>query len=158
MPSVLSVPVQRQIKVQASPGRAFRAFTQGISQWWTVFVPSLAVPQKKTMMEPRADGRWYLCEPDGFQTDVGRVLLWNEPKRIVLNWQVNHRLKYDPDFLMEIDVRFEPQGRLATLVKLEHRPGEGMSHSGLTEARLDASEAWDTVLRQFAVEAEWGRV
>jgi uncharacterized protein YndB with AHSA1/START domain len=58
---------------------------------------------------------------DGVECEVGKVLVWDPPARLVLGWQLTPDWKFDPDLITVVEVRFIPEGGGATRVELEHR-------------------------------------
>ena len=46
---------------------------------------------KAAVMETRLGGRWYEVAQDGTQTNVGKIIVWEPPKRFVMTWDVKSR-------------------------------------------------------------------
>src|SRR5262249_19331185 len=114
-------PVRKQVIVAASQERAFHVFTDGLDRWRPREHHIGKSPLKRAVLEPREGGRWYnLCEDDT-ECDVGRVLAWEPPRRLVLAWQLTADWQYDPSFVTEIEVTFNAEGPRKTRVELEHR-------------------------------------
>lgn len=115
-------PVVKSVSVRASPKRAFEAFTANMAQWWPASHHIGAAPFETVVIEPRVGGRWYERAADGAETNWGKVLAWNPPRRFVLAWQISADWAYDPDLLSEVEVTFEPHAADGTTtVTLEHR-------------------------------------
>ena len=92
-------PIHKTGEVNAPIDRAFRVFTARMGEWWAKdFSINRGSPQKDVIIEPRAGGRWYEVAEDGTECPWGRVLEWNEPRRVVLAWQINAEWSYDPAF------------------------------------------------------------
>ena len=87
------------------------------------------------MLEPQVGGRLYEVTDEGEQ-DWGRVLEWDPPHRLLLDWQIGEACG------TEVEVRFSPEGPGAR-VELEHR---GFSS---TDPRERYSSGWDVVLAPF---------
>jgi len=51
----------------------------------------------EAVLEPREGGRWYERDVDGSECDWGTVLTFQPPERLVVTWQINSHLQYDPD-------------------------------------------------------------
>lgn len=113
-------PVVKTVTVNASPERTFEAFTANMGQWWPKGHTIGAAPFEAVVMEPRAGGRWYERAADGAETNWGKVLAWEPPRRFVLAWQISADWAYDPNLMTEVEVRFEPNAD-GTAVTLEHR-------------------------------------
>ena len=58
------------------------------------------------VIEPKADGRWYELGLDGVECEVGKVLVWDPPGRLVLGWQLRDDWTFDPELITEVDIRF----------------------------------------------------
>jgi uncharacterized protein YndB with AHSA1/START domain len=63
----------------------------------------------------------FLSKPSGVECEIGKVLVWDPPSRIVLGWQLTADWKFDPDLITEVEVRFIPESANTTRVELEHR-------------------------------------
>jgi len=143
-------PVKKQILVAASPEHAFRVFTEGIDRWWPRKHHIGKSPLKRAVLEARAGGRWYsICE-DGSECDVGKVLTWDPPHRLVLSWQITANWQFDPSFSTEVEVTFRPEGPQTTRVELEHRDLHryGVAAESLRK-QIDADGGWRFILERF---------
>lgn len=148
-------PVRKQIVVEASAEHAFRVFTEGIDRWWPRQHHIGKSPLKRAMLETRAGGRWYsICE-DGSECDVGRVLTWDPPRRIVLSWQITANWQFDPSFSTEVEVCFRPEGPRKTRVDFEHRDLHryGVAAESIRK-EIGSDGGWPLILQQFANVAE----
>jgi uncharacterized protein YndB with AHSA1/START domain len=144
-------PIRKQLIVEAPQERAFRVFTDGIDRWWPREHHIGRSPLKRTLIEPRLEGRWYSIHEDGSQTDVGRVLAWDPPRRLVLSWQITAQWQFDPAFVTEVEVRFTAEGARRTRVDFEHRLLEryGEAAPALRE-QLNKPGGWHGTLDAFA--------
>lgn len=115
-------------------------------------------PLARAVLEPRRGGRWYSVCEDGSECDVGKVLAWEPPGRLVLAWQIDGRWQYDASFVTEVEVTFTAEGAKCTRVDLEHR---NLDRYGVVapevRKQIDAPDGWGRVLESFAGEAEEGR-
>lgn len=122
----MSAPDDRVRAVVAVPlpvDEAFALFTGEIDRWWRRGpkyrnrIGASAV----ICIEPRPDGRVFeaLAGAEGHEHafEIGRVLAWEPPHRLVLSWRASN---FAPDERTEVEVRFEPS-RSGTTVTLEHR-------------------------------------
>lgn len=146
-------PVVRTIVVPASLDEAFSAFTAGMGTWWprgrshTILESPLAA----AIVEPKVGGRWYHRGVDGSECDVGRVLAWEAPRRIVLGWQIDGRWQYAPQAVSEVELSFEPVGVRQVRVTLEHRAlGVFGASASALRAAIDADGGWPLLLRLYA--------
>jgi len=143
-------PIKRELNVKTSAARAFAIFTDGIDSWWPREHHIGHSPMKRTQIEPREGGRWFSTSQDGTECDVGRVLVWDPPKRLVLSWQITSDWAFDPNFVTEIEVRFEQTAPKATAVSFEHRLLERYAAAapGIRE-QLDDPKGWGITLDNF---------
>jgi hypothetical protein len=142
-------PIREKIRVEATPEKAFEAFTGKMGRWWNRAYTINASPLKDVKVEGRRGGRWFEVGDDGSQCDWGRVLVWQKPGRIVLAWQVNADWKFDPDLVTELEVQFGPDGA-GTRVELEHRNLD--RYGGRAEAMrgmLASPDGWLGLLKRF---------
>jgi uncharacterized protein YciI len=110
------------------------------------------------IVEPRAGGRWYSICKDGSEVDVGKVVAWEPPQRLVLTWQITARWQYDPAFSTEVEVGFFAEGPRRTRVELEHRQLERFGGDAeAMQKTFDSDEAWVASLQAFAGAATRGK-
>ena len=143
-------PIQRSVTVALPPERAFDLFTRNMVAWW----PRGCDDGPRTtdmVLEPRPDGRWYRRLDDGSEMPMGRVLTWSPPSRLVLGWQLDATLRFDPALLTEVDIRFEAQAG-GTMVSLEHRNLERFGDSAAAFlARVNGG--WSAAMEGYAAVA-----
>lgn len=149
--TVIPAPVRKSVRVEAPPQRAFEVFTAGIGRWWPKTHHIGASDLDKHVIEPRRGGRWFERGVDGAECEVGKVLVWDPPSRLVLSWQVNPDWKFDADLITEVEVRFLLDGPNATRVELEHRNLERFgSRADAFRQQIDSPEGWGGLLQLFA--------
>jgi uncharacterized protein YndB with AHSA1/START domain len=144
-------PVRREVTVATTPERAFKVFTDGIDRWWPREHHIGSSPLEREVLERGVGGRWYgLCQ-DGTECEIGRVLAWEPPHRLLLAWQVTAQWKFDPAFVTEVEVTFTAEPTGLTRVVLEHRD---LHRFGLAapEVRrsIGAPGGWGRILQSFA--------
>ncbi len=139
--STMSLDAIRKTRlVDLTPAEAFELFTAGIGSWWPVATHSYGGDAvTAVVLEPRVGGRLYEVTPDG-ERDWGRVLAWEPPGRLVLDWQIGEAAG------TEVEVRFAPD-ETGTRVDLEH------SGFGETDPRERYESGWDVVLTPFVERA-----
>ena len=150
-------PVKKQIIVNATAERAFKVFTADIDRWWPREHHIGKSPLKRAMLEARPEGRWYsLCE-DGTECDIGRVLSWEPPKRLLLAWQITADWQYDPKFVTEVLVTFTSLGPNKTRVELEHRDLERYADKALELRKaIDSAGGWGKIMGELGKAIEAG--
>ena len=153
--TILPTPARKSVQVGAPPARAFEVFTAGIGRWWPKTHHIGASELDTHVIEPKAGGRWYERGIDGVECEIGKVLVWEPPVRLILGWQLTADWKFDPDLMTEVEVRFIPVGVNTTRVELEHRNLErfGDRADGFRQ-QIDSPEGWGGLLQLFAQTAE----
>jgi uncharacterized protein YndB with AHSA1/START domain len=152
-PRIQPAPVRKSIFVAAPPDHAFEVFTNGIGRWWPKSHKIGQVDLERPVLEPKSGGRWYELGVDGSQCEVGKVLLWEPPARLILIWQLTAEFKFDPNLVTEVEVTFIPEGS-GTRVDLEHRNLERLGESAETlREAVDAPGGWGGLLELFAAAA-----
>ena len=153
--TITPAPVRRTISVKAPPERAFEVFTSRIGAWWPKSHHIGAAEPETVVIEPREGGRWFERAPDGAECDVGRVLAWEPPSRVLLAWQLTADWKFDPELVTEVEVRFTPEGEGRTRVELEHRNLERFGERAeAVRAAVGAPNGWTAILELFAKAAD----
>jgi uncharacterized protein YndB with AHSA1/START domain len=144
-------PVRKNIVIEAPQAHVFSVFTDGVDKWWPREHHIGASPLKEAIIEPKAGGRWYSTCQDGSAIDIGKVLVWEPPSRLVLSWQITAEWKYDPSFVTEVEVTFTAEGPKKTRVELEHR---NLARYGVaaeaTRAMFESPGGWGLTLENFA--------
>ena len=141
-------PVRNSIHIGCSPVHAFETFTQRLGEWWPLSTHSIGLETAiDATLEPWEGGRLFERMRDGTEAHWARVLTWDPPQRLVLEWKVNPNAVAPT----EIDVRFTADGD-GTRVDLEHRGWERLGEAAL-EARGSYDADWPMVLARFAAAA-----
>ncbi|MES1166034.1 MAG: SRPBCC family protein [Verrucomicrobiota bacterium] len=145
-------PVRREVVVATTPERAFKVFTDGIDRWWPREHHIGNSPLQREVLEPGVGGRWFGVSQDGSTCDVGKVLAWEPPHRLVLAWQITSEWKYDPGFVTEVEVTFTAEGAKATRVAVEHRDLHryGLAEPEYGKAIDSQTGGWGYILGCFA--------
>ena len=148
-------PVRKELVVAASADHAFEVFTTGIDRWWPRQHHIGKSPLKREVLEAGVGGRWYGLSEDGTECDVGQVLVWDPPHRLVLAWQITTEWKFDPGFKTEVEVTFTAEGPRTTRLVLEHRDLHlyGLAEPAYRRSIDSPTGGWGFILQQFANEA-----
>jgi uncharacterized protein YndB with AHSA1/START domain len=147
-------PVSKSIRVNATQAHAFEVFTYGLGRWWPRDHGIGKKPMKAVVMETRLGGRWYELSEDGSQATVGKIIVWEPPRRFVMTWDINSQWKPDSTVNSEVEVRFIAEGANATRVELEHRKFEQMGAEAGGSMRNDVERGWPGMLERFKQHVE----
>lgn len=127
------------LRVKASPERAFAVFTGDIAAWWRpngLFQTTPRAPGRLAF-EPGEGGRLTETLANGKVFEIGRILAWEPPSRLVFSWR---QATFPPDLVTEVEVRFEAVGE-ETRVSVEHRgfdqvPADHVARHGFPDQLL----------------------
>jgi uncharacterized protein YndB with AHSA1/START domain len=150
-PQLKLAPVRKTVRVAAPPDRAFEVFAAGIGRWWPRSHSLCKAGLETIIIEPRVGGRWFERGVDGSECEIGKVLVWAPPARLVLAWQLTGEWIYDANASSEVEVKFVADGEGATRVDLEHRLIErtGGSAEKLRD-QVDALNGWGGLLQIYS--------
>jgi uncharacterized protein YndB with AHSA1/START domain len=154
--TITLAPVRKSISVKASQAYAFEVFTSGIGRWWPRDHNISRRPLKDIAIETRLGGHWYELAEDGTRTNVGRIILWEPPKRFIITWDINSQWQPDATVGTEVEVNFIADGD-TTRVELEHRSFERMGKEQGASMRKDVDNGWPMILEMFRTEADRGQ-
>jgi uncharacterized protein YndB with AHSA1/START domain len=136
--------VRRTVSVKRTVEEAFRVFTEEIASWWPVESHSIAGVDAVPAFDGREGGRLYERTRAGAEDTWGRVLAWEPPTRVVLEWLIGP--EGSPP--TEVEVRFREDGE-GTLVELEHRGWDRVG-ADASARRASYDGGWTTVLGRYA--------
>ena len=143
-------PVRKTIFVNAPQDRAFDVFAKGIGRWWPKSHSISESGLDFSVIEPCQGGRWYERGTDGTECEIGKVLAWEPPARLLLAWQLDADWKFHPELITEVEVTFAPEGE-GTRVSLEHRHLERVAERAeQMRERIDSPGGWGLLLELFA--------
>lgn len=143
------------LRVKATPERAFSAFVEEIGDWWRPngLFQTTPRPPGRLAFEPGEGGRLTETLAGGKVFEIGRILVWEPPRRLVFSWR---QANFPPDLTTEVEVGFEPVGE-ETRVSVEHRgftqaPADSAARHGFPDQALQMrlAEWWQAQLRSVA--------
>ncbi len=138
-------PIRQDVFVPLPPARAFALFTGAMERWWPCRACADQAEQMvAVLLEPRLGGRWFRRMGNGTDAELGTVLAWDPPGRLVLGWQVDATMRFDPALLTEVEIRFE-SAEGGTRVALEHRNLERFGDSAAAFVQR-VQGGWSVVL------------
>ncbi|MCX7586784.1 SRPBCC family protein [Phenylobacterium sp. 58.2.17] len=141
------------LRVKASPERAFSAFVGEIGAWWRPNGLFQTTPRAPGVLafEAREGGRLTETLESGKVFEIGRILVWEPPARLVFSWR---QANFPPDLHTQVEVRFEAVGE-ETRVSVEHRGfdqvPEGAARHGFPDEVLlmRLAEWWRALLTSY---------
>ncbi len=142
-------PVKCSVDVKAPLARAFELFAGNMGAWWPRGMTPGGSPHAELVIEPRTNGRWFERDAAHNETQWGRVLAWEPPRRLLLGWQLGPDFRYNADLLMEVEILFEERAGGGTRVSLEHRDLQQLG----ADAEIFAGKVrtgWPARLQNFA--------
>lgn len=152
---IVPTAIRKTLDIACAPDRAFRIFAHRMGDWWDKS-HSIAKGKVQTgiIVEPKVGGRWYETASDGSEEDWGRVIAYDPPRHLQLNWQLNREFTYDPDLETIVDIRFEGvEG--GTRVHFEHRQLERLGE-GIAPLLAEMDGGWGMLLDRFKDAVERG--
>jgi uncharacterized protein YndB with AHSA1/START domain len=106
------------LRVKATPEQAFAAFVDEIGQWWRPNILFQTTPRPGVLsFEPGEGGRLIETRAGGKVFEIGRILAWEPPRRLVFSWR---QASFPLDLHTEVEIGFEAVGD-ETRVSVEHR-------------------------------------
>jgi uncharacterized protein YndB with AHSA1/START domain len=148
-------PIVREITVAAPREHAFETFIN-MTAWWPLVTHTIGkAPARASIIQTRVGGRWYGIDADGDSHEIGHVLVYEPPSRIVLSWEISHDFTYDPTLQSEVEITFDEVSPAITRVMLEHRKLEvyGEHAAGAREI-FNSEGGWGMLLERFGAFAE----
>jgi len=137
--------IKQSVLLALPPAAAFELFTSRISEWWP--------PENRHTKDAQStlflleSGRFFERSRDGLEVELGRVLVWEPARRIVLDFYI----ATGPDHPTQAEVRFDadPGG---TRVTVSHGP-KPPSAALWAERAPRYERAWQRVLAALAAAA-----
>ncbi|MGH6999817.1 MAG: SRPBCC family protein [Phenylobacterium sp.] len=141
------------LRVRAAPDRAFAAFVGEIGAWWRPNGLFQTTPRAPGLLafEAGEGGRLTETLASGKVFEIGRILVWEPPTRLVFSWR---QANFPPALTTEVEVRFEAVGE-ETRVSVEHRGfdqvPEGAARHGFPDEVLlmRLAEWWRGLLTSY---------
>lgn len=130
--------VTKERSLPCPPEVAFALFTDRIGEWWPVDPHSIAGARVASIVvEPLEGGFVYETDDAGVRHDWATVLLYDDPRKLVLDWYPGH----SPAEATRVEVTFTEVGE-GCLLRLVH---SGWA-DGAAERRASYDTGWDVVL------------
>jgi uncharacterized protein YndB with AHSA1/START domain len=130
--------VSTDIEIDATPGHAFRVFTEGIGTWWDEGHHILQAPLAEMVFEPYVGGHIIDRGTDGSECRWARVLVYEPPARVCFSWDINlqWQIEDDPERASEVEITFTElrPGRTRVVLTHRHLDRHGEGWEGMRDA------------------------
>jgi uncharacterized protein YndB with AHSA1/START domain len=130
--------ITKSVALPLSVPQAFTLFTAQISAWWPA--DRRHTDDAESTLHLEATGRFFERTRDGREVDLGRVLEWQAPERIVLDFYI----ATGPAHPTQVEVTFTPETD-GTRVTVTHMP-KPESEALWRERAPRYERSWEIVL------------
>ena len=131
--------IERSVVLPCGQAAAFSLFTERASEWWPPERRHTNDAESAVLLS--SDGRFWERARDGREVELGRILEWEAPARLVLDFFPGT----DADHPTRVAISFEPV-QDGTVVRVQHGPTPA-SEGPLWRERSPAFDrSWATVL------------
>jgi len=134
--------IQKSVLLHCPLDQAFRLFTERISEWWPITHRLTKDPESLLFLE--STGTFRERSRDGREVELGRVLTWQPPHRLTLDFYLGTGTAQPTS----VEVTFEPE-EAGTQVTIIHRPGPESENLWSLRAHV-FDKSWDSVLAALA--------
>jgi len=134
-------PVIKVVTIPGEPGIVFELFTARLGEWWPLESHSVEGDNAAdAVVEAGVGGRIYEVSQDGAEHDWARIVEWDVPSRIAMDWHPG--IPVSQSTHLEITFRQTAEGTEVTLIH------DGWEARGADAARMRESydSGWDVVL------------
>jgi|SRR5215469_8631327 len=134
--------ITKSVLLCLTPDAAFRLFTEEISVWWPAERRHTNDPN--STLHLNADGRFFERANDGRELELGRVIEWVVPQRIVLDFYI----ATGPANPTKAEIRFAAEAG-GTRVTVIHTPTPESEHLW-NERAARYERSWEIVLASLS--------
>jgi uncharacterized protein YndB with AHSA1/START domain len=135
--------IRKSVLLGCPLDEAFELFTARISEWWPDTHRLTKDPESQLFLEPA--GRFWERGGDGREIELGRVLTWEPPHRLTLDFYIGTNIAQPTD--LEVTFTSENEG---TRVTVNHCAKPESEHLWIRRAPV-FGKSWDAVLAALAV-------
>ena len=134
--------IQKSVLLRCAPQGAFQLFTARISEWWPKTHRLTKDPESEVFLEQ--SGRFWERARDGREIELGRVLVWEPPHRLALDFYMGTNATQPT--AVEVTFTVENEG---TRVTVHHR-AKPESEDLWSQRAPTFERSWDAVLAALA--------
>ena len=134
--------IQKSVFLSCSIEEAFKRFTERVSEWWPPTHRPSKDPESSLYLEE--GGRFWERARDGREAELGRVLSWEPPNRLRIDFYIGS----GPEKPTDLEVMFAAEDG-GTRVRIHHRSKAGSEDIWTLRAPV-FDRSWDAVLAAFA--------
>jgi uncharacterized protein YndB with AHSA1/START domain len=127
-----------------------------MASWWPADHHTGAQPWVAIVLERDPPNRWFERDASGAEAPWGRVLAYEPPERLLLDWQLNTEFIYDASLHTELEVRFRALDGARTRVELVHRLDGYGEHAARMHEIFSRPDAWQGVVDAYGAVASRG--
>jgi uncharacterized protein YndB with AHSA1/START domain len=135
--------IEKWVLLRCSPEAAFKLFTDRVSDWWPPSHRLTKDAESQLFLGP--DGRFWERAGDGREMELGRVLRWEPPFRLTLDFYLGSSVAR-PTF---VEVTFTAEGD-GTRVTVHHRANPQSEELWALRAPV-FEKSWDAVLAALVI-------
>lgn len=134
--------IRKTLLLAVPPPKAFALFTLRISEWWPPERRHTGDPSSRIVLD--AAGPFYEVSTHGQRVELGQVLAFEPPERLLLDWYPGT----DREHPTRVEITFSSEGD-GTRIRLEHGPtAASQALFPLRAPRYETS--WGLVLESLA--------
>lgn len=134
--------IRKSVLLSCPLDEAFQLFTVRISEWWPDTHRLTKDPESQLFLEPA--GRFWERGGDGHEIELGRVLTWEPPHRLTLDFYIGTNVSQPT--ALEVTFTSENEG---TRVTINHRAKPESEDLWIRRAPV-FMKSWDAVLAALA--------
>jgi uncharacterized protein YndB with AHSA1/START domain len=142
LPETTGGVITKTVRLECPLARAFSVFTEQISEWWPPERRHTGDPNSRIVLSEA--GRFFERDGAGKEVELGAVLSWEPPRRLLLDWYPGT----DREHPTRVEVLFTPDGAGTRLLIMHSATASSEALFPLRAPRYQAS--WELVVQAFA--------
>lgn len=131
-----------------APDRAFDLFAHRTEAWWPIGRDPNFHPQRKIILEPYANGRFYESRATDDEKLWGIVVAYVRPRTLVINWRLNAEFVAIEGATTDLEIFFAASNDGGSRVTIIHTGLDRLGGRAVT-VRAVINHHWDNILGSF---------